>query len=163
MRTALTCRPLLQLGGLRPAAEYYGPIRLPDHQTALLVVAPSFLLGPRSYSPVQLGEFAKAEKYCRAAIHINPNRANGFKNLALALQGQGRHREAARSFVDATQANAADARSLGHLDALLKDHPELQLEFAPELECCRKAVALVAEKLAQAEAAWQPRQKGDQP
>jgi protein O-GlcNAc transferase len=122
-----------------------------------------FIHNNLGYSLVQLGEFAKAEKYCRAAIQINPNRANGFKNLGLALQGQGRYREAARSFVDATRANAADARSFGHLEALLKDHPELQLEFGPELECCRKAVALVAEKLAQAEAAWQPRQKGDQP
>jgi hypothetical protein len=43
-----TRRPLLQLRGLRLAAGYYEPIRLPERQTALLVVAPPFLLGPRS-------------------------------------------------------------------------------------------------------------------
>jgi hypothetical protein len=43
-----TRRPLLQLRGLRLAAGYYGPIRLPETQAALLVVAPPFLLGPRS-------------------------------------------------------------------------------------------------------------------
>jgi hypothetical protein len=48
VRTALTCRPLLQLRGLRLAAGYYEPIRLPECQAALLVVAPPFLLGPRS-------------------------------------------------------------------------------------------------------------------
>jgi len=43
-----TRRPLLQLRGLRLAAGYYEPIRLPECQAALLVVAPPFLLGPRS-------------------------------------------------------------------------------------------------------------------
>jgi hypothetical protein len=43
-----TRRPLLQLRGLRLAAGYYGPIRLPECQAALLVVAPPFLLGSRS-------------------------------------------------------------------------------------------------------------------
>jgi|ERR1035441_1625692 hypothetical protein len=48
VRAALTCWPLLPLPGSRPAAEYYEPIRLPEGQAALLVVAPPFLLGPRS-------------------------------------------------------------------------------------------------------------------
>src|SRR5208283_4093091 len=48
VRTALSCRPLLQLRGLRLAAGYYEPIRLPERQSALLVVAPPFLLGSRS-------------------------------------------------------------------------------------------------------------------
>ena len=43
-----TRRPLLQRRGLRLAAGYYEPIRLPECQTALLVVAPPFLLSPRS-------------------------------------------------------------------------------------------------------------------
>jgi hypothetical protein len=38
--------PLLPSRG--SAAGYYAPIRLPDHPRALLVVAPPFLLGPRS-------------------------------------------------------------------------------------------------------------------
>ena len=42
-----------------------------------------------------LGHFAEGEKFCRAAIEINPSRPNGHKNLGIALAGQGQYREAA--------------------------------------------------------------------
>ena len=48
VRTALICWSLHRLGGLRLAAGYDEPIRLPNRQEAFLVVAPPFLLGPRS-------------------------------------------------------------------------------------------------------------------
>jgi Flp pilus assembly protein TadD len=113
-----------------------------------------FIHNNLGYSLMQLADFAEAEKFCRAATQIDPGRPNGHKNLGLAFQGQGRSREAAACFVAATQANAADARALGHLEALLAAHPELAAEFGAQLECCRQAVAVAREANAQAEAAW---------
>lgn len=70
----------------------------------------------------QLGRYAEAEDYCRAAIEINPSRANAFKNLGLSLQGQGKLAAAARSFVDAVKANASDPRAAQHLQELVARH-----------------------------------------
>lgn len=120
-----------------------------------------FIHNNLAYSLNQLGRYADGEVYCRRAIGILPGRQNAHKNLGLALQGQGRYREAAQAFVTATQSNASDARSLGHLETLLTEHPELAFDFVTELECCRKAVALAKEGNAKAEAAW--RKHGNPP
>ena len=87
------------------------------------------------------------EMLLEKAIEINPERANTFKNLGLSHQALGDFPNAAKQFVAATQANAADGRSLAHLDDLLVEHPELlvddpDLEF--QLEACRKAVEQAA-------------------
>jgi tetratricopeptide (TPR) repeat protein len=103
-----------------------------------------FIHNNLGYSLVQLGDFDEAQKFCRAAIQIDPERSNAHKNLGLAYQGQGRDREAAECFVAATQANASDARDLGLLEALLMEHPDLEFDFASQLECCRKAVEVAA-------------------
>jgi tetratricopeptide (TPR) repeat protein len=87
-----------------------------------------------------LGKFAEGERFCRNAIEIDPQRPNAFKNLGISLQGQQKFRDAARCFVQATQANASDPRALKLLEELLAQHPELDL--GAELECCRKAVAV---------------------
>ena len=94
-----------------------------------------------------LGHFKEGESYCRQAIQIQFDRSNGHKNLAIALEGQGRFSEAARSFITATQVNAADGRSLKHLEELLAKHPELEVDLGQELEFCRKAVAVAAKAL----------------
>jgi len=96
-----------------------------------------------------LGQFAEGEIYCRRAIGIDPRRPNAFKNLGIALSGQGNYRAAARAFIAATQANAADGRAFQLLEGLLKQHPELEYEFEDELECCRKAVEAVAQRAAE--------------
>ena len=103
-----------------------------------------FIHNNLGFSLNQLGQFAEGERYCRAAIAIDPTRSNGFKNLGLALRGQQRLADAARCFVQATQANASDARSLKLLEELLAEHPELG--FADELECCRKAVEVAQQR-----------------
>jgi len=87
-----------------------------------------------------LGKFEDGERYCRAALQIDPTRPNAFKNLGLSLQGQQNFVEAARCFIQATQADASDPRSLKLLEELLVQHPGLDL--AEELECCRQAVAV---------------------
>jgi tetratricopeptide (TPR) repeat protein len=90
-----------------------------------------------------LGRFGEAEEYLKAAIEIFSDRSNAFKNLGLCYQGQERFAEAADMFVAATRANAADARSLAHLEDLVEARPEL-LESVPgmseNLESCRAAV-----------------------
>ena len=106
------------------------------------------------YSLNQLGRFVDGERICRNAIAISTQLPNAHKNLGLALAGQGCHREAAESFIAATQANAADPRSLRHLESLLTEHPELEFDFADARDACRKAVAVAKEAIEQADTRW---------
>jgi tetratricopeptide (TPR) repeat protein len=96
-----------------------------------------------------LGRFSDGEVYCRKALEIDPNRPNAHKNLGIALAGVGSYEDAARCFIAATQANAADPRAFGLLQDLLKQHPELEFEFQEALDCCQKAVELAARKNAE--------------
>jgi tetratricopeptide (TPR) repeat protein len=136
-----------QVGDYAAAARYYREAFAyePSHTHTWY-----FIHNNLGYSLNQVGDFAQGERYCRAATTIDPNRPNAFKNLGLALQGQQRWEEAARCFVQATQVEAADPRSLRHLEELLRAHPELN--FRSELELCRNAVAHALEKRAAAPA-----------
>lgn len=91
----------------------------------------------------QLGRPAEAKPYLKNAIALDPTRSNGFKNLGLCYQGLERFPEAVEMFIEATRANAADDRSLVHLDALVKSNPAL-FKQVPELDVkvkmCRAAV-----------------------
>jgi tetratricopeptide (TPR) repeat protein len=91
--------------------------------------------------------FAQAELYCRMAIETDPNRPNAYKNLGLSLAGQGQYHQAAQCWVAATQINAADPRAYHLLMDLLKNHPELEFDFAAAAACCRKAVETAARKV----------------
>ena len=82
----------------------------------------------------QLGRYAEAEEYCRAAIDINPARANAFKNLGLSLQGQGKLAAAAHSFVDAVKANASDPRAVHHLQELVATHGAAVKAQIPDID-----------------------------
>lgn len=96
----------------------------------------------------QLGRYAEATSYCMAAIKINPERHNAYKNLGLAFEGKGEYPIAAKCFFKAVMVNAADPRSLAHLENLIEQHSELltQLpELSAKLEECRKAVKAAAE------------------
>ena len=105
-----------------------------------------FINNNLGFSLNTLGQFAEGEVYCRKAIKVDPTRPNAHKNLGIALAGRGEHREAAQSFVTATQVNAADARALRLLQDLLRQHPELEYEFAAAAASCQKAVEVVAKK-----------------
>ena len=94
-----------------------------------------------------LADFAEGEKYCRIAVEINPGRPNAYKNLGIALAGQGDYAGAARCFIAATQANAADARAFHLLRDLLRDHPELEYEFQEALSACQKVVEAVGQRV----------------
>ena len=100
-----------------------------------------FIHNNLGYSLNMLGQFGEGEKFCHAAIDINPARPNGHKNLGIALHGQGRHAEAAQCFITATKVNSGDARSLGLLRDLLRQRGELEFEFGAELIRCEQAVS----------------------
>ncbi len=100
-----------------------------------------FIHNNLGYSLNMLGQFDAGEKFCRSAIDINRARPNGHKNLGIALHGLRRHAEAAQCFIAATKANSGDARSLGLLRDLFRQHGELELEFGAELLRCEQAVS----------------------
>jgi tetratricopeptide (TPR) repeat protein len=105
-----------------------------------------FLRNNLGYSLNVLGDHVEAEDLCRAAIRIEPVRSNAHKNLGIALAGQERFEDAARAYVAAVRANAADPRALRHLEQLLEAHPDLEVrvpEIKEELGLCRGAVAAV--------------------
>jgi len=91
----------------------------------------------RGYCLNRLGRHAEAEAHCRAAIEIDPTRHNAHKNLGLALAGQGRYREAARSLLEADRRWPADGRARRHLAELLAAHPGLVLDDADLAAACR--------------------------
>jgi tetratricopeptide (TPR) repeat protein len=81
------------------------------------------------FSLNQLGDFVGGEAFCREALRISTTLPNAYKNLALALQGQGRWVEAARFFIDGTLAYPRDTRSFNHLRDLIAEHPEIRREL----------------------------------
>ncbi len=100
------------------------------------------------FSLNQLGRFDEAVPVLEEAINISPYQSNAFKNLGLAYQGLGNYEKAVECFYAATKANAADGRSIRHLEELVKEHPELY-KTIPTLESildgCQRAVAYVRE------------------
>jgi tetratricopeptide (TPR) repeat protein len=95
----------------------------------------------------QFGRYAEAENYCRDAIKIDPERQNAYKNLGISLAGQGLNAEAARNYIRAVQANAADPRALDLLEQLYKDHPEISNEIPDieiQIQTCQEAVRAIA-------------------
>ena len=94
-----------------------------------------------------LGEYGEAETHCRAAVSIDPERHNAYKNLGIALSGQAELAEAAGCFVAATKADASDTRALKHLESLVVEHPEILTEVTDirkQLEECRKAARVAS-------------------
>lgn len=116
-----------------------------------------FLRNNLGYSLNQLGRFAEAEPLLREAIQVDPEQPNAYKNLGLCLWGLECHVEAAVSFIDATRVNAADARSLHHLEQLFEEYPEITRlipDFDTLLSACRQAVAEAARHWPDLEAWW---------
>jgi tetratricopeptide (TPR) repeat protein len=142
-----------QIGDFASAARFY--------RLALEVATPAssswyWIHNNLGYSLNQLGQYEESERYLRAAIEIDPERANAFKNLGLALLGQNLDSQAAEYFVRATQANAADPRSLAHLEEVVAQNPALLLdpELRRKLEACRVAVHRAASAQPDFEAHW---------
>jgi len=97
----------------------------------------------RGYCLNILGRHAEAEVHCRAAIAIDPARHNAYKNLGLALAGQGRFVEAARCLLEADRRWPGDERARRHLADLLADHPEVLVEDLNLAAECRARGMLI--------------------
>ena len=133
---------------MEQAGDYSSAIRFYREAFAMEPVSNDvwyFINNNLGYSYNQVEQHGEAETFCRAAIGINPDRHNAYKNLGLALQGLGKNREAAHCLVTATQKNASDARATEHLRRLLEIHPELKLEFADHLALCQRSIRYVAD------------------
>ena len=103
-----------------------------------------FIHNNLGYSLNQVGEHQAAVRYLEIAVQIDPARPNAHKNLAIALEGQKRFAEAAKSYVRATEITPRDSRALMHLEEMVSANPSV-LEEIPELQeslsFCREAVA----------------------
>jgi tetratricopeptide (TPR) repeat protein len=132
---------------------------LKNFQGAIYVYSQAFSLEPENtliwylinnnlgYCLNQFGRFAESEGYCRSAIKIDPERHNAYKNLGIALMGQGQYAQAAENFIKATLVDARDPRALRLLEALFVDRPEIAVEI-PDIEAqiqkCKDAVDFVS-------------------
>jgi tetratricopeptide (TPR) repeat protein len=143
-----------QLGDFEEAARYYG---------ATLELQPAtgdtgyWLHNNLGYSLLQLGRPKEAIRYLETAATIDRGRPNAYKNLGLAHGILGEHGSAAAYFVSATQANAADPRSLRHLQELVEAHPEVLEEFPDlraKLAACRHAVEHAAAQQPDTDSHW---------
>ena len=145
---------VLAMGQMMESAnDYEGAVRYYKEALALEPVQTAawyFINNNLGFCLNTLGQFAEGETYCRKAIEIDPNRPNAYKNVGIALSGQGRYREAAKCFVTATQVNASDPRALRLLQDLVRDHPELAHEFEGVGELCQKASEFAAQKMTEA-------------
>ena len=79
------------------------------------------------------GEHVRAETLCRMALKIDGERHNAYKNLGVALEGQGRYAPAAALYLLATERNPADRRAFDLLTDLLARHDDARREV-PEFE-----------------------------
>ncbi len=90
-----------------------------------------FALNNTGYCLNMLGEHEEAEVFCNEAIAIFSMQHNAYKNLGVAVAGQGRYAEAAEAFMTATQVQPPrDPRSLRHLEYLHREHPEIADEVS---------------------------------
>jgi len=108
-----------------------------------------FLHNNLGYCLNQLGRHAEAEGFCRAAIEIEPRRFNAYKNLGVALQGQGTYPEAAASFLQAATAFPIDPRSFVHLEVLLANYREAVEREIPDISERLAAAVEARERLTQ--------------
>ena len=107
-----------------------------------------FLHNNFGYCLNKLGRHDEAESACREAIEIDPRRYNAYKNLGIALQGQGEFSEAAALFLEAAFLHPLDPRSLGHLEEILADHreevereiPDIAMQIAGAIEARNKMI-----------------------
>jgi len=126
-----------QLSEFKPALTYYQEAAKFCHRSYELFY---WINSNTGYCLCMLGRYQEAERYCRIALDTDKNRANAYKNLGLALEGQGRLREAIDLYIAATKINAQDVRAAKHLETLLKKHPELNEEYNESLDECRAMI-----------------------
>jgi tetratricopeptide (TPR) repeat protein len=136
--------------------------KIGDYDSAITFYKQAFSLEPTDskvwyyvnnnlgYCLNHFGRHQEAERYCQAAIKINPQKYNAYKNLGISLEGQGKYSEAANLYVVAVRLNPTDPRALVHLENLVTKHGEVSLEVPDiyeKLEECREVVKKMREFL----------------
>lgn len=92
-----------------------------------------FLHNNLGYCFNQLGRHDDAERMCQAAIEIDPERHNAYKNLGQALEGRREFPEAALLYLCAAFTFPHDPRSVRHLEELLSNHRKEVEEAIPDV------------------------------
>jgi len=142
-----TAMHLLQLGQIAERRNDY-ELAIHHYRRGLevgptLKFAEYFLRNNLGYSLLRMRRYKEAKPLLEAAIQIDPDRANAYKNLGFSFWGLGDLTEAAKCFIEATCADAVDRRALKHLEKLYSLHPKLS-ESIPDFEslltACRQAV-----------------------
>ena len=134
--------------------------QIQDYQAAIIYYRRAFEMEPATKSVWYLvnnnlgyclnigGAYEEAEPYLRAAIRVDPDRHNAYKNLGISLQGQGDYVGAAQAYFKATLTNSADSRALRLLEVMLRMHPEIT-ECIPDIHKqiaqCWQAVQFAAQ------------------
>jgi tetratricopeptide (TPR) repeat protein len=88
-----------------------------------------FLYNNTGYCLNLFERHVEATQFCRAAIGINPNRHNAFKNLGVALQGQGEYSKAAVCYIEAIRIWPRDGRALNLLEEMVSREMEHILDI----------------------------------
>jgi tetratricopeptide (TPR) repeat protein len=126
-------------GDYKAAVEAYSRGRELDPEEPIVRY---FLCNNEGYSLNELGAHEMAEASVREALEIDPTRYNAYKNLGLALVGQGRFAEGVEALARAVELCPEDRRALGHLEELaardVVEDPDL---FEERLGRCRRLVA----------------------
>jgi tetratricopeptide (TPR) repeat protein len=143
-----------QLGDFEAAVRYYAAaLELkPEDDNRLY-----WLHNNLGYSLIQLDRAKEAIAVLEPAVTIGRDRPNAYKNLGLAHTLLGAYAIATAYFVSATQANAADARSLRLLEELIEAHPEVSVDvpdLRAKLAACRDAVAHAAAQQPDLDGHW---------
>jgi tetratricopeptide (TPR) repeat protein len=102
-----------------------------------------FLNNNLGYCLNLFGRHVEAAPYCLAAIDINPRHYNAYKNLGVALQGQGEYSKAASAYIVATHIWPRDGRALNLLEELVSREREHLLDIndlIAEVRRCRDLV-----------------------
>ena len=105
---------------------YIRALEVPQKSTDVLY----FLYNNAGYCLNQLGQYKDSERYCNAAIGINPGRHNAHKNLGIALQNRGKHVDAAKSYLRAVKLAPEDPHALDLLKILVTSHREAFKELS---------------------------------
>jgi tetratricopeptide (TPR) repeat protein len=127
-------------GDFKEAAKtYLSAMELPHEQSDDWY----FLNNNLGYCLNQLGIHAEAIPFCLEAIEINPKRHNAYKNLGVALQGQGDYSKAAVAYIEAIRICPRDVRALHLLEDLVSHEKERILDVGDlmvEMKKCRELV-----------------------
>jgi tetratricopeptide (TPR) repeat protein len=102
-----------------------------------------FLNNNRGYCLNVLGRHSEAQEFCQAAIEIDPDRYNAWKNFGISLEKQGKMEDAALSYCEATDRGPEDPRAFRLLEDLLMAHPELLDQYPVLKDRYSKCFALM--------------------